>query len=78
MCFICRKDIRFEKYQHFCQHFRAIPGPCKVCNKCDLYQTREERIVLKEAAEKAKQEWMKRHPHANHIDMSLDGIGPFR
>jgi hypothetical protein len=76
MCYLCRKDIRQEKYKHFCQHFRAIPGPCTQCHKCDLYKNQEERQILLETAEKAKKEWKRWNPQARQIDFSLYSIGP--
>jgi hypothetical protein len=76
MCHVCRKDIRQEKYNHFCQHFRAIAGPCQQCSKCDLYRAQEDRDLALQAAKKASDEWRKRHPNANNLDFSLDSIGP--
>lgn len=76
MCHLCRKDIRKEKYGHFCDHFRPIPGPCQKCTKCDLYKSKEDRQAVLEAAEKAKSEWIRRHPDAKNIDFSLAQVGP--
>ncbi|KAK5018582.1 hypothetical protein LTR39_000900 [Cryomyces antarcticus] len=58
MCYVCRQEIGKESYQHFCQHFR--PGgerSCAECEKCDLYRTEDEDVVIKRAAEKAEKEW---------------------
>ena len=58
MCYICRKDIGFERYTHFCQHFRIIPGTkCKYCDNCDLYQKEADDIIVRNAAVKAEKDW---------------------
>ncbi|KAJ1925889.1 hypothetical protein IWQ60_004262 [Tieghemiomyces parasiticus] len=63
MCYVCRRDIARVSYAHFCQHFRAIPGSrCNQCDRCDLYQSEDEETARRQAAEKAKQEFMARHP----------------
>jgi hypothetical protein len=63
MCYICRLDIRKEGYQHFCQHFRVIPGSqCAECKNCNLYQKEADDKVVKEAARLAKLEWMRKNP----------------
>ena len=58
MCYCCRKDIRQESYSHFCQHFRAVPGPCTKCNRCDLWKSPDEEKIIMEAAEHARQQFM--------------------
>jgi hypothetical protein len=60
MCYVCRADIRTESYAHFCQHFRENPGVCASCEKCDLYRTEDEEVVLKRARERAEREWWER------------------
>jgi len=70
MCYLCRKDLREEKYQHFCQHFRVIRGPCPQCKKCDLYKSEDDRKVVAIAAAKAKKKWLATHPTAN-VDLDL-------
>ncbi|KAJ3135019.1 hypothetical protein HK100_003156, partial [Physocladia obscura] len=58
MCYVCRRDIQKEGYNHFCQHFRIVPGtPCKDCAKCDLYVTREDEEMLERVAKNAEKEW---------------------
>ncbi|KAJ1950836.1 hypothetical protein IWQ62_006501, partial [Dispira parvispora] len=60
MCYICRRDIAKESYNHFCQHFRIIPGSaCQECNKCDLYRCEDEQTARKQAAERAQQEYLR-------------------
>ncbi|KZT37375.1 hypothetical protein SISSUDRAFT_1034102 [Sistotremastrum suecicum HHB10207 ss-3] len=59
MCYLCRADVRVEKYNHFCPHFRAIPGrPCADCTRCNLYEAENESAILKAAASMAKEEWI--------------------
>ncbi|TPX68011.1 hypothetical protein CcCBS67573_g07315 [Chytriomyces confervae] len=63
MCYICRQDISTVGYNHFCNHFRLIPGStCTECDKCDLYATQEDESTLKKVAEEAEREWRRRHP----------------
>ncbi|CAB4425721.1 unnamed protein product [Rhizophagus irregularis] len=78
MCYLCRKDLRQESYAHFCDHFRPIPGQkCKKCNKCDLYKTEDEEKVIKEAATKARNEFLKSHPEARGVNLLENNvIGP--
>ncbi|RHZ49019.1 hypothetical protein Glove_535g42 [Diversispora epigaea] len=80
MCYLCRKDLRQESYTHFCDHFRPIPGQkCKKCNKCDLYKTEDEEIVIKEAAAKARAEYIKSHPEAKDVNfLENTAIGPVK
>ncbi|CED84865.1 mitochondrial 50s ribosomal protein l3 [Phaffia rhodozyma] len=60
MCYICRADISQEGYQHFCQHFRHIPGqPCTECNACDLYIVPDEEIAVQAAGAQAKEQWLR-------------------
>ncbi|BFZ62929.1 hypothetical protein YB2330_004041 [Saitoella coloradoensis] len=62
MCYVCRQDIREESYAHFCDHFRPVPGmPCQECQKCNLYVVEDEGIAVKEAAERARKEWLVQH-----------------
>ena len=47
-----------EGYQHFCPHFRPVPGrPCIECQKCDLYRNEDEDLVVKKAGEEAERQW---------------------
>ncbi|CAJ0918098.1 19894_t:CDS:2 [Entrophospora sp. SA101] len=80
MCYLCRKDLRQESYAHFCDHFRPIPGQkCKKCNKCDLYKTEDEEKVVKEAAAKARAEYIKLHPEARDVNLLENtAIGPIK
>jgi hypothetical protein len=58
MCYVCRQGLAQEGYHHFCQHFRERPGSkCSECDKCDLYRTEDEDIVVKKAKEKAERAW---------------------
>ncbi|KAJ9629901.1 hypothetical protein H2203_002286 [Taxawa tesnikishii (nom. ined.)] len=58
MCYVCRSEIGKEGYTHFCQHFRERGGRCAECDRCDLYVTEDEDVVLRRAAERAEKEWM--------------------
>ncbi|KAI8971413.1 hypothetical protein BDF20DRAFT_915242 [Mycotypha africana] len=63
MCYVCRKDIKRESYAHFCDHFRETPGvKCNKCNKCDLYKTDPEDKLVKQAAARAKKQYLQAHP----------------
>jgi hypothetical protein len=57
MCYLCRAEIGKDGYQHFCQHFRVMGGPCRDCEKCDLYRVEDDASVVKHAREKAEREW---------------------
>lgn len=58
MCYVCREGLGKQGYQHFCQHFRAQPGTrCTECDKCDLYRTEDEDVVVKRARATAEREW---------------------
>ncbi|KAI5783887.1 hypothetical protein DFH27DRAFT_596467 [Peziza echinospora] len=62
MCYVCRADIRTEGYQHFCQHFRQVPGTtCPDCDKCDLYVQEDEDMVIRQAAQVAEEEYRRSH-----------------
>ncbi|KAJ3326016.1 hypothetical protein HDV06_002401 [Boothiomyces sp. JEL0866] len=68
MCYVCRQDIRIEKYSHFCEHFRIVPGSkCTECKKCDLYQKEADAQVVKMAAIEAEKEWRQLNPEAAQI-----------
>ncbi|KAI7875831.1 uncharacterized protein EV154DRAFT_526343 [Mucor mucedo] len=76
MCYICRKDIGEESYNHFCQHFRARPGSnCSSCNKCDLYKTAPDDEAVQLAATRAKNQYLQAHPDIHTTNLV---IGPKR
>ena len=62
MCYVCRQHITAKDgYNHFCTHFRAVPGlPCAACDRCDLYKAEDEETAVKKAAAKAETEWRER------------------
>ena len=60
--YICREDCNELKYEHFCPHFRPRGGPCRVCTKCDLYGKEDENKAIKEAHQRATEEYLARHP----------------
>ncbi|KAI8613536.1 hypothetical protein BC830DRAFT_468503 [Chytriomyces sp. MP71] len=63
MCYVCRQDISGVGYQHFCNHFRIVPGTkCTECELCDLYVTQEDEGALEKVAKQAEREWRRRHP----------------
>lgn len=57
MCYVCRADVRTEKYSHFCPHFRPRGGSCQECTRCDLYKDEDEEAVVTAARSRAEQEW---------------------
>ena len=65
ICYICRKDITKEGYQHFCQ--RAHCGH-KKCGKCVLYtdSNEDDRLAMREAGLKAAAE----ATQGNKIDLT--------
>ncbi|RPA87507.1 hypothetical protein BJ508DRAFT_410273 [Ascobolus immersus RN42] len=77
MCYVCRADIGTERYQHFCQHFRAIPGSqCTECDRCDLYAMEDEAAVIKAAAKKAEEEYFREKAKPSGVDFSHQAVGP--
>ncbi|KAK9455550.1 hypothetical protein V1511DRAFT_297912 [Dipodascopsis uninucleata] len=77
MCYVCRKDIHKEGYQHFCEHFRHIPGsPCTECDKCDLYKTEDETIAIERAAKEAEAEFVRTSGMPPGLDTSSRRLGP--
>ena len=64
MCYLCRRNIGKtgeneggEGYRHFCEHFRPSGGRCTVCERCDLYRSEEEDVLVRRAGEEAEREW---------------------
>ncbi|KAK9473208.1 uncharacterized protein V1510DRAFT_363690 [Dipodascopsis tothii] len=58
MCYVCRQDIRTEGYEHFCAHFREVPGSdCTECDRCDLYKVEDEEVAVERAAKAAEAEF---------------------
>ncbi|KAK7207297.1 hypothetical protein BZA70DRAFT_270943 [Myxozyma melibiosi] len=77
MCYVCRKDIRQESYQHFCDHFRPIPGSaCTECDRCDLYKIEDEAISIERAAKEAEAEFIRSNGLPSGLDVSGKVIGP--
>ncbi|KAF8525231.1 hypothetical protein BU17DRAFT_41922 [Hysterangium stoloniferum] len=75
MCYTCREDLRQIRYDHFCRHFRTLPGlPCNQCDSCNLYVQEDEQAVAKEAAQRAKREWatLKNKDDVNRVSNSQD------
>lgn len=69
MCYLCRQDIREEKYNHFCNHFRPIPGfPCNQCSKCELFAAPDDERITKEAGKKALEEYLRVHPELKKLN----------
>lgn len=63
MCYVCRRDIGNQHYDHFCKHFRIVPGSdCTECKKCDLYQKERDEVAVAKAAAKAENEWKRMYP----------------
>ena len=58
MCYCCRQEVGKERYGHFCQHFRVIPGSsCKECDRCELYAKESDDVAVKKAVKQAELEW---------------------
>lgn len=59
MCYVCRADLSNEGYRHFCEHFRpdGDPSPCTQCDRCNLWESEDVDLVLKEAREVAERNW---------------------
>ncbi|KAK9383447.1 uncharacterized protein V2V93DRAFT_3422 [Kockiozyma suomiensis] len=77
MCYVCRKDIKQESYQHFCKHFRHIPGSaCTECDRCDLYKVEDEAITIERAAKEAEAEFVQSNGFPSGLHMSGKVIGP--
>ncbi|OLN97344.1 E3 ubiquitin-protein ligase RNF216-like protein 1 [Colletotrichum chlorophyti] len=64
MCYVCRKDIggvngEGEGYRHFCDHFRpdGDPRPCTECTRCNLWESEDTDLVLRQAKEEAEEKW---------------------
>jgi len=69
MCYLCRQDIREERYQHFCQHFRPIPGfPCNTCSKCELFAAADDDRLTRAAGTKAMDEYLRLHPELTRLN----------
>jgi len=62
MCYLCRQDIREEKYTHFCQHPREPGAPCTECTRCDLFKAPDDEILTREAGQRAVAEYLRTHP----------------
>jgi hypothetical protein len=74
MCYVCREGLAKEGYLHFCQHFRERPGSrCTECEKCDLYRTEDEDVVVKRARTAAEREWWERQG-ANNQESLQKGV----
>ncbi|KAG5931936.1 hypothetical protein E4U53_001545 [Claviceps sorghi] len=59
MCYVCRADLSDEGYRHFCDHFRpdGDPSPCTQCDRCNLWESEDVDLVLREAREVAERNW---------------------
>lgn len=59
MCYVCRTDLGDEGYRHFCDHFRpdGDPRPCKECDRCNLWESEDTDLVLREAQKEAERKW---------------------
>ena len=83
MCYLCRQGLgqqpagltnphQDHDYSHFCGHFRALPGRCSQCNKCDLYREENQDEIVRRAGEAAEREWRKKIGK-KLVDPALDG-----
>mmetsp|Transcript_29723 Transcript_29723/g.69867 ORF Transcript_29723/g.69867 Transcript_29723/m.69867 type:complete len:378 (+) Transcript_29723:535-1668(+) len=66
-CYVCRVAISAKVgYAHFCQHPRDPNKPCRQCTKCNLWDpagpSSSEEALLSEAAERAKRDYLLKHP----------------
>lgn len=90
MCYVCRQEIGKESYAHFCQHFKPDPGrSCVECERCDLYKTEDEDVMIRRAAKAAERRWREREggqglgwelrasaPHTFSCDPTVSMFGP--
>ncbi|KAK9325258.1 hypothetical protein V1517DRAFT_315180 [Lipomyces orientalis] len=77
MCYVCRKDIRDEGYQHFCEHFRPIPGRvCTECDKCDLYKVEDDSLAALRAAKEAEEQFIRTNGVPSGTDLKGKVVGP--
>ena len=70
MCYLCRQGLGQSTnkdnphddhdYSHFCGHFRAFPGRCMQCDKCDLYRDSNQEEIIRTVGENAEREWKAR------------------
>ena len=74
MCYVCRQGLGQseggEGYRHFCQHFRPASGPCRQCERCDLYKNEDDEASVMKAGARAEREWREREGMAG-----VDGTG---
>lgn len=79
MCYVCRQGLGKseggEGYRHFCQHFRPLGGPCKECDKCDLYKNLNDERVICTAGAKAEKEWREREGMIGVVGIGGDQDG---
>ncbi|CAG8487124.1 5884_t:CDS:2 [Racocetra fulgida] len=85
-CMLCNRECRpfhkcYEQEQDSLRLFveRAMAEAVKrtKCTKCDLYKTEDEDKVIKEAAAKARAEFIKTHPEAREANLLQNAaIGP--
>ena len=67
-------DGEGEGYQHFCQHFRQAGGRCGECEKCDLYRAEDEDEIVRQAGQKAEQEWREKEGLGKEV-VTIEGSG---
>ena len=66
VCYTCGKDITQEGYQHFCNHFRVVPGSkCGECDDCELYDRYSQQELATQAGILAEENWRKEHDKSN-------------
>lgn len=76
VCYICRRDVSEEKYEHFCQHFKDTPGmPCRTCTKCELFRETdaEDEELAQKAGQEACDEYVQKYPQVARMLTTSQG-----
>merc|ERR1712070_356790 len=75
MGYMCRAEIK--DYSHFCPHFRAIPGNCTTCDKCDLFGVCDDEQLIKRTGRDAMDRFFQRHPSTVGKVPRPSTVGPY-
>ncbi|KZV87039.1 hypothetical protein EXIGLDRAFT_211378 [Exidia glandulosa HHB12029] len=76
MCYLCRANLAEEGYRHFCQHFRPHAGPCRQCQRCDLYGETDDDAAARAAGERAKKAYIAAHGHPSPTSAGTRPLTP--
>lgn len=85
MCYLCRQGLGQSAnkrnqhddhdYSHFCGHFRAFPGRCMQCEKCDLYRDANQEELIRKVGETAEKEWIARQRSGTSAQLDVQSEG---